>query len=111
MRRFFTEPENITGDSALIYEDAAHITRVLRMKIGDSVLIFDGSGKDYTAELCEFSDKCCRAKILSVAESVLEPKTRVTIYQSLPKSGKMEEIIQKSVELGAYSIVPVAADR
>ena len=87
MRRFFTEPENITGDSALIYEDAAHITRVLRMKIGDSVLIFDGSGKEYTAELCEVSDKCCRAKILSVAESVLEPKTRVTIYQSLPKSG------------------------
>lgn len=111
MRRFFTEPENITGDSALIYEDAAHITRVLRMKIGDSVLIFDGSGKEYTAELCEVSDKCCRAKILSVAESVLEPRTRVTIYQSLPKSGKMEEIIQKSVELGAYSIVPVAADR
>lgn len=57
MRRFFTEPENITGDSALIYEDAAHITRVLRMKIGDSVLIFDGSGKEYTAELCEVSDR------------------------------------------------------
>lgn len=111
MRRFFTEPENITGDFALIYEDAAHITRVLRMKLGDEILIFDGSGKEYTAELCEASDKCCRAKILSVAKSVLEPKTRVTIYQSLPKSGKMEEIIQKSVELGAYSIVPVAADR
>lgn len=111
MRRFFTGPENITGNSALIYEDAAHMTRVLRMKVGDNILIFDGSGKEYTAELCEVSDKCCKADILSVAESVLEPKTRVTIYQSLPKSGKMEEIIQKSVELGAYAIVPVAADR
>lgn len=111
MRRFFTGPENINGGSALIYEDAAHITRVLRMKIGDRILIFDGSGKEYTAELSEVTDKCCRANILSVAESAQEPKIRVTVYQSLPKSGKMEEIIQKSVELGAYSVVPVAADR
>lgn len=111
MRRFFTEPENIKDGRAEIFEDAAHITRVLRMNIGDEILIFDGSGTEYTARLVEIAEKRCLAEILSSEKSAQEPRTRVVIYQCLPKSGKMESIIQKSVELGAYAIVPVAAER
>lgn len=111
MRRFFTEPENIKDGSAEIFEDAAHITRVLRMNIGDEILIFDGSGTEYTARLVEIAEKRCLAEILSSEKSAQEPQTRVVIYQCLPKSGKMESIIQKSVELGAYAIVPVASER
>ena len=111
MRRFFTEPENIKDGRAEIFEDAAHITRVLRMNIGDEILIFDGSGIEYTARLVEIAEKRCLAEILSSEKSAQEPHTRVIIYQCLPKSGKMESIIQKSVELGAYAIVPVASER
>ena len=49
MRRFFTEPENITENTAYLYEDAGHITKVLRMQEGDEILIFDGTGYEYTA--------------------------------------------------------------
>lgn len=111
MRRFFTEPENIKDGRAEIFEDAAHITRVLRMNIGDEILIFDGSGTEYTARLVEIAEKRCLAEILLSEKSAQEPHTRVVIYQCLPKSGKMESIIQKSVELGAYAIVPVTAER
>lgn len=111
MRRFFTEPENISGNTAVILEDAAHITKVLRMAVGDEILIFDGGGSEYTARLTALGTDRCEAEIISSEVSRQEPSVRVTIYQGLPKTGKMESIIQKSVELGAYSIVPVAMDR
>ena len=111
MRRFFTEPQNICGDTAYIIEDAAHITKVLRMEAGDEVLIFDGSGYEYTARLTEVSRESCAAEILSKEFSAQEPKIRVTVFQGIPKSGKMDGIIQKSVELGVFSVVPVAMDR
>lgn len=111
MRRFFTEPENISDNTAHIYEDASHIKKVLRMNIDDKILIFDGSGTEYTATLTEISDKCCTAEILSSETSKQEPNIKVSIFQALPKSGKMEDIIQKSVELGVHSVIPVATDR
>ena len=111
MRRFFTEPQNICGDTAYIFEDAAHITKVLRMELGDEVLIFDGSGYEYTSKLTEVNRERCTAEILSKEFSAQEPQTKVTVFQGIPKSGKMDSIIQKSVELGVYSIVPVVMDR
>lgn len=111
MRRFFTEPENIKDNTALIYEDAGHIKKVLRMNTGDTVIIFDGSGKEYTAKLVDIDSACCKAEILSYEQSKQEPKVKVTVFQGIPKSGKMEGIIQKSVELGVTSVVPVAMDR
>ncbi len=111
MRRFFTEPENISGDTARIFEDASHITRVLRMEVGDRILLFDGSGYEYQAELTQIDAKECKALILEKSYSELEPEISVTIFQGIPKSGKMESIIQKSVELGVSAIVPTALDR
>lgn len=111
MRRFFTEPQNIVENRATILEDAAHITRVLRMEAGDQILLFDGSGYEYTAVLTELDAKFCQAEILQKTFSEQEPSVRVVIYQGIPKAGKMESIIQKSVELGAYAIVPTATDR
>lgn len=107
MRRFFTEPQNIQGDTISLLEDAAHITRVLRMAPGDTICVFDGSGMEYTAELETLDPKCCTAKIISRTQSVSEPEIQVTLYQGVPKSGKMEQIIQKAVELGVYAVVPV----
>lgn len=111
MRRFFTEPQNICENSAVILEDAAHITKVLRMEPGEHLLLFDGTGWEYTAELTEIDAKACRVKILEKSYSEQEPQTIVTVFQGIPKSGKMESIIQKSVELGVSAIVPTILDR
>lgn len=111
MRRFFTEPENIENNRAKIIEDAPHIERVLRLEEGCEIILFDGTGYEYIAELESVSSKECVALIKEKKFSELEPKTRVVVYQGIPKSGKMESIIQKSVELGVLEIVPTAMDR
>lgn len=111
MRRFFTEPHNIDNNTATITEDSLHITKVLRMQEGDIVTLFDGTGYEYIARLTSVDKDLCSAEIISKSLSSLEPDTKVIIYQGIPKSGKMEGIIQKSVELGVHSIVPVEMDR
>ncbi len=111
MRRFFTEPENINEDLIEIFEDSRHIEKVLRMTVGDRVLVFDGTGTEYTAELVSIEKNVCRARVIEKSVSELEPKTKITLFQGIPKSGKMETIIQKAVELGVFRIVPVVMDR
>lgn len=111
MRRFFTESQNIKDGVAEIFEDAKHIEKVLRMKVGDQLLVFDGSGFEYHAKLIQIEKNFCRAEIFHKELSLSEPTTRITLFQGLPKSGKMELIIQKAVELGVSEIVPVVMDR
>ena len=111
MRRFFTEPQNIAGNTAYIFEDARHIEKALRMSVGDELIVFDGSGFEYTARLTEISKNRCAAEITEKRESLSEPKIKVTLFQALPKAGKMETVIQKAVELGVYEIVPVITER
>ena len=111
MRRFFTEPAYIDKNSARIIEDAEHITKVLRMKPGDKILLFDGTGYEYEAVLTNIDRKECQAEILEKYHTDLEPQVQVTVFQGLPKSGKMETIIQKAVELGVYNIVPMITER
>lgn len=111
MRSFFTEPENISGNTVVLTEDAAHIKKVLRMKVGDKILVFDGSGRELTCEISEIQDSGIACSILSESFSESEPEIKVTVFQGIPKSDKMEQIIQKCVELGVYRIVPVRTDR
>lgn len=111
MRRFFTEPDNIKDGIIEIYEDSRHIEKVLRMNCGDRILVFDGTGTEYTAKLISIEKQLCRAEIESSEISPAEPRVHITLFQGLPKSGKMETIIQKAVELGVYEIVPVMMDR
>ncbi|MBE7031737.1 MAG: 16S rRNA (uracil(1498)-N(3))-methyltransferase [Ruminococcaceae bacterium] len=111
MRRFFTEPQNISGNTANIFEDSKHIEKVLRMKCGDEILIFDGTGYEYTARLTAIEKNLCKAEILKKEISLSEPKTKITLFQGLPKSGKMELIVQKAVELGVMRVVPVMMER
>ena len=83
MRRFFTEPENVDRESRtlVIYEDAAHISKVLRMECGDRILVFDGSGFEYEAELAEITKDCSRCR--KSQNSSREPRSRFfRVYQS-----------------------------
>ena len=112
MHRFFIRSENIIdGHVPLGAEDAAHACRVLRLKPGEAVLAMDGEGMEYSAVIESLSPK---EGILILGEGrpvESEPACRVTLYQCLPKSGKMELIVQKCVELGISRIVPVESCR
>lgn len=110
MPRFFTQDITEAG-GCITGEDAKHISKVLRMKVGDELTVCDTKGRDYDCMIEEIGAGEVRLKVLSVAPSHSEPDVRVHLYQAMPKADKMETIIQKAVELGAASITPVMTRR
>jgi 16S rRNA (uracil1498-N3)-methyltransferase len=109
--RFFISPERVSGSSITITgEDVRHIATVLRMKPGETLLLSDGAGTDYTARIADMSRTEIRTEVIGrSSRELLSP--RITLVQGLPKSDKMDFIIQKATELGAFSIVPVVTER
>ncbi len=110
MPRFFTQTISRDGGT-IVGDDAKHISRVLRMKVGEKLTACDTKGNDYDCVLESVSDSEVRLKVLAVTPSESEPNVKVKLYQAIPKSDKMELIIQKSVELGVDSITPVMTRR
>ena len=112
MYHFFTETEFFTESEAVITgPDVNHIKNVLRMKPGEKVLLSDGKGTNCLCELTELSADRVTARILPEEVMDTELPVKVTLFQGLPKGDKMELIIQKGVELGVSSIVPVDTAR
>lgn len=112
MNRFFGKSENIFSDYIIIDgADVNHIKNVLRMKIGEEVMVSGGNNTDYHCRISEISDDEIRLSIVERLESDKELPARIHIFQGLPKSDKMELIIQKCVELGVYEIIPVSMKR
>ena len=112
MRRFYSE--SISENDGLVTlrgDEARHISTVLRMRPGDSVLLIDGKGSEYVSEIVSVSDGEAVLKIIENRLSSAEPDIKVTLFQCLPKQGKMEVIIQKCVELGIFEIVPTVSKR
>lgn len=110
MPRFFvTEP---FGDSVVIDgEGARHISRSLRMAVGEEVIVCDTKGNDFLCEIESVADKEVYLKVNSSSKCESEPNVKVTLYQAMPKSDKLELIVQKAVELGVHRIVPVLTSR
>lgn len=112
MPKFFVSKSQIENQKAVITgADVNHLTRVLRAKPGDSLLLCDGEGSDYSARILSFSKEQVEAEILKVFPCPNEPQVLVTLYQGLPKQGKMEWIIEKCTEMGISRIVPVQMER
>lgn len=112
MPRFFVEPEQVGGNKIIIEgKDVNHITKVLRMKIGDELIVSDGTGFDYYCAIDRIEGDAVFCELRNKWESYSELPVRLTLFQGLPKADKMELIIQKTVELGVYEIVPVAMQR
>ena len=112
MPKFFVKKENITGNLIEISgSDATHILRVLRHDTGDVLLLCDGYGTDFKAEILSYDKDFISLKIKETFPCVSEPKILVTLFQGIPKQGKMDYIIEKCTELGISRIVPVSFKR
>lgn len=112
MYHFYTEKSNILDSTIIITgEDVNHIKNVLRMKEGEEIIICDTDGTDYHTQIKAINRDEVVARILSSGISEAELPFRVHLFQGMPKKDKMEMIIQKSVELGIYDIIPVMTKR
>ena len=113
MQRFFVEPHQIDRDRHEIRitgNDVNHIVNVLRMKKDEELWISDKE-KEYHCVIENAGEDEVLLHILYVQEPDYELQNRIYLFQGLPKADKMELIIQKAVELGAYSVVPVSTRR
>lgn len=112
MPRFFVDQTQIANQEITITgSDVNHIKNVLRMNIGEEISISDGKGKDYFGKIKEFSKDTVVVAVENSWDSYVELPCEIYLFQGLPKADKMELIIQKAVELGVYSVVPVVTKR
>ena len=111
MARFFVAPEELNGPQILLTGENAQHARVLRLKAGEEVLACDGQGMEC---LCSVESVSAGEVILGVLErrsSRNEAAVKVSIYMAFPKADKLEHVIQKATELGAYEIVAFPSGR
>lgn len=99
------------GMITLSGSDLKHLAQVLRLRAGDVIQVFDGSGAEYDARLVDLGKREAHAEIIETRAADTEPRVRLTLFQGLPKAEKMDLIIQKTVELGVSMIVPVVTQR
>lgn len=113
MPKFFVPTNQIDKDKIVIQnDDVNHIKNVLRAKVDDKIDICDyNTSKNYVCKIEEIEDKVIRCKIIEEIDSNVESEVKVSIFQGIPKADKMELVIQKSVELGAYDITPIEMKR
>ena len=113
MPRFFIENiEKQPGDIITVTgQDAVHISKSLRMQIGDSLTVCGGLGSDMICEITAITESAVELKVTAVQTTESEPSVWVTLYQGLPKGDKLEWIIEKTIELGVCEIVPVLMQR
>ncbi len=114
MPRFFKSlplPAAVGDTLTIDGQDAIHLQKSLRLRVGDDVLICDGRSTEYDTVIAAFTDRGVELTVEAVRASQAEPSLNITLYQGLPKSDKLEYIIQKAVELGVTEIVPVEMSR
>lgn len=112
MYQFFVEEDAIGADNISITgEDVNHIKNVLRMKIGTDIRISNKNDKDYICHIVSIEDDEILAAIDEVDLEGTELPSKIYLFQGLPKGDKMETVIQKNVELGVSSIIPVSMKR
>ena len=113
MYKFFISQKQIDGETATITgEDVNHIVNVLRLKQPDKIILCNkDEGKSYISEIMQIEKSYIICKILEMVSETTESNVNIDLFQGLPKSDKMEYIIQKCVEIGVSRIVPVITER
>ena len=114
MNRFFIKAEQLKEDCVYITgDDYNHIKNVLRMRIGEELLLCDGGEKEYLCRIAGYDESRSMVflDITDVFGNARELPAEITLFQGYPKGDKLETIVQKAVELGAFEIVPVSMKR
>lgn len=111
MTRFFVEPEQLQGEFLVLTgENAAH-AKVLRMKAGEQVLVCDGMGNECVCTVSDVSPNQVSLVVNCRQASSSEPSVQASVYMAFSKGDKLEHVIQKATELGAYEIVAFPSSR
>ncbi len=113
MYHFFVSPSDISGKDIYIEgDDYNHIKNVLRMHVGDTLSISDGvTDNEYRCHIEDFMEERIHLRLDFIKEADTELPVKVYLFQGIPKSDKMEYIIQKAVELGVFEVIPVMTER
>ncbi|MGB4019693.1 MAG: 16S rRNA (uracil(1498)-N(3))-methyltransferase, partial [Syntrophomonadaceae bacterium] len=112
MHRFFVDPQDIINQQVHFSQsESRHIERVMRLRSGDTVVVFDGSGWEYQVELLEKASSALVGQIISREYQDRESPFKLALVQGIAKGEKMDTIIQKAVEAGIDSIYPLLTER
>ncbi len=112
MRRFFVPPQAIAGQEARLGPELGRrMERVLRLRVGDHVLLLDNSGRQYEVELTVLTAKDARGIVLASTEGAGEPSVRLVLYQALIKGQRFDWVLEKGTELGVVGFVPIVSSR
>ena len=111
MVRFFVKPEEMDGDTVALTGENAQHAWVLRLKEGEQVCICDGQGREALCTVVRIAPKFTDLEILQRQESSSEAAVQVSVYMAFAKSDKLEHVIQKATELGAFEIVAFPSGR
>ena len=111
MTRFFVEPDQLQPDFLVLTGENAQHAKVLRLKNGEQVLVCDGQGREAVCTVSDVSPGQISLVVNKRQESETEAWVRVSVYMAFPKADKLEHVIQKATELGAYEIVAFPSAR
>ena len=111
MTRFFVTPEELQPDFLVLTGENARHAKVLRLKSGEEVLVCDGQGRECLCAVSDVSDGQISLVVRHRQESETEAAVRVSVSMAFPKADKLEHVIQKATELGAYEIVAFPSAR
>ena len=111
MIRFFVTADMLRQDAPVLAGENAQHAKVLRLKAGEQVLLCDGEGMEALCVVADFGKDYCNVEVLERRRSATEAAVRVSVYMAFPKSDKLEHVIQKATELGAYEIVTFPSAR
>lgn len=113
MRKFFTDFEYVDGMETIQIEEneAKHIIKVLRFKVGDRFIISNFKNQSFEGELINSDLKCCVVKLLNSVDISNKSNVNITIFQGYPKGDKLDLIVQKLTEIGVKNIIPILTNR
>lgn len=113
MRRFFTDFDFSDGQDLLVIDgqEAKHILKVLRFKVGDRFILSNFNDQSFEAEIIDADLKTCTVKLGDKVDITNKSSVNITVFQGYPKSDKLDLIVQKLTEIGVQRIVPVVTNR
>lgn len=111
MTRFFVSREELSGDFLVLTGENADHAKVLRLKCGESVLVCDGDGSECVCTISDVSPGQISLVVKQRQNSQSEATVKASVYMAFPKADKLEHVIQKATELGAFEIVAFPSAR